>query len=101
MPADLGLFVQLVDPADPKRILLETEMAALNGGYQTSLWQPNEVVVDQVDLTVSALPPGRSAVAIGWHNPARPGEPLLAAEDAAGRALGDGRARLPLTVNLP
>ena len=76
--ADYTSFVHIVD-ADNK-IVAQADFQPLNGQYPTSIWSPNEVIVDE--RTFSALPKGEYQVHVGWY-----------------RHLEDGWERLPIVTD--
>lgn len=60
------VFVHLVDASGNK--LSQIDVAPRSGTYPTSLWSPNEVVVDELTLTLpAALPPGDYSLRIGLY----------------------------------
>jgi 4-amino-4-deoxy-L-arabinose transferase-like glycosyltransferase len=60
------VFVHLVDASGNK--LTQIDVAPRSGTYPTSLWSRNEVVVDEVTLTLPAdLPPGQFSMRVGLY----------------------------------
>lgn len=60
------VFVHVVDAAGNK--LAQMDVGPRSGTYPTSLWAANEVVVDEVTLTLPAeLPPGRCNMRVGLY----------------------------------
>ncbi len=93
---DYKVFVHLIDPVDG-RTLVQVDTMPRNWSYPTSRWGRSEVFVDRVEMDVSALPAGGYPLAIGVYVP--DGD-RLAARDAGGALLPDGRALLEGTVEV-
>ncbi|MBE7470279.1 MAG: DUF2079 domain-containing protein [Anaerolineales bacterium] len=67
-PANLTRFVQLIGPDG--QIYGQNDSAPDRGQYPTSLWQPGEVVVETVTLTLSPdRPVGNYSLRIGLYQP--------------------------------
>ena len=60
---DYTSFVHIVDSND--KIVAQTDVEPLNGRYPTSIWSPEEVIVDE--RTVSSIPDGEYRIYIGWY----------------------------------
>jgi hypothetical protein len=74
-PEPLTRFVQLIGPDG--QIYGQQDSAPDYGAYPTSLWQPGEIVVEQVNLAIPAeRPAGPYTLHIGLYHPAT-GERLL------------------------
>jgi uncharacterized membrane protein len=66
---NLTRFVQLVGPSG--QVYSQNDAPPDNGQYPTSLWQPDEVVVETVTLPLPAdLPPGHYTLHVGLYHPA-------------------------------
>ena len=76
--ADYTSFVHIVDADD--KIVAQADFQPINGQYPTSIWSPNEVIVDE--RTITAIPKGAYQVHVGWY-----------------RHLEDGWERLPIVTD--
>ena len=75
---DYTSFVHIVG-ADGK-IVAQSDAQPRNGQYATSIWSPNEVIVDE--RTITAIPQGEYQVHVGWY-----------------KLLADGWERLPIVTD--
>ena len=98
--ADFIVFVHLFDPA--------TEVIAVQGDamphgnrYPTSRWAEDEVVEDQVTLSLAGVPAGRYRLAVGLYRMAGEQSSRLPAVDAAGEPVPDERVILPAEISIP
>ncbi len=68
-PQPLTRFVQLIGPDG--RVYSQNDSAPDFGNYPTQLWQPGEIVIEQVTLPVSAeeYPPGSYTLHVGLYRP--------------------------------
>ena len=60
--ADYTFFVHVVDAAG--QIVAQSDAQPLDGQYPTSIWSPDEVIVDERTL---AVPPGEYQIYVGWY----------------------------------
>ncbi len=60
---DYTSFVHIVDSND--KIVAQTDVEPLDGRYPTSIWSPEEVIVDE--RIVSSIPDGEYRIYIGWY----------------------------------
>lgn len=64
---DLNLFVHLVDGSD--RTLGQADGPPLGGGFPTTVWQPGETVIQQIDVPVAKdAPAGLARLRLGWYD---------------------------------
>lgn len=98
--ADFIVFVHLFDPA--------TEVIAVQGDamphgnrYPTSRWVEDEVVEDQVTLSLAGVPAGRYRLAVGLYRMAGEQSSRLPAVDAVGDPVPDERVILPAEISIP
>jgi hypothetical protein len=92
---DYKVFVHVFDPASGVPLAQHDAMPR-NWGYPTSLWGLDELIADDVSISLEGLPPGSYGVALGIYEPAS-GERLVP-RDAAGNVFEDGRLVLPDVV---
>ncbi len=65
--ADLHQFVHVVDAAG--RTIGQYDGAPLGGSYPTSHWQPGEVIVQPIEMTIARdAPIGPASVRVGWYD---------------------------------
>jgi hypothetical protein len=96
---DYKYFVHLFNPlteAIPAQI--DTVPRAFT--YPTTQWVQDEVVVEDLTLNLSAVPPGTYRLAVGWYNPNVSGLPRLPARSTEGQPLEFDRVILPLEVEI-
>ncbi len=74
---DYTSFVHIVDSDD--NIIAQADVQPLDGQYPTSIWSPNEVIVDERMFV--ELPKGEHQVLVGWY-----------------RHVDDGWERLPIVA---
>ena len=60
---DYTSFVHIVDADD--QIVAQADMQPLDGRYPTSVWSPDELIVEE--RTVSPIPEGEYRIFIGWY----------------------------------
>ena len=60
---DYTSFVHIVDSND--KIVAQADLEPLHGRYPTSIWSPEEVIVDERIL--SSIPDGEYRIYIGWY----------------------------------
>ncbi|NOR83174.1 MAG: hypothetical protein GQ526_06740, partial [Ardenticatenales bacterium] len=98
--ADLIVFVHLFDPAT-EEIAVQSDAAPRANSYPTSRWAEDEVVEDQVTLSLAGVPAGRYRLAVGLYRMAGEQSSRLPAVDAEGHPVPDGRVILPAEVAIP
>lgn len=76
-PEDFTSFVHIVDSDD--NIIAQADIEPLGGQYPTSIWSPDETIVDE--RIIPGLPKGVFQVLVGWY-----------------RHVGDGWERLPIVT---
>jgi hypothetical protein len=83
---DYAYFVHVFDPATEHIV---AQLDTMPGGYTypTTRWVAGEVVVEEVSLDLSAIPPGTYHVALGWYDPET--EDRLPAVEGGERLPGD------------
>lgn len=91
-------FVDVLSTTEPQITLAHQEDTLLYGLYPTSHWQAGEVVIGQVAITLTTLPPGNYEVAVGWRTAS--GGRLLV-QVPAGQRPSNNRIVLPLTFVIP
>lgn len=96
---DYKYFVHLFDPTT-ENIPAQIDTVPRNFLYPTTQWVQDEVVVEDLTLNLSAVPPGAYQLAVGWYNPNANGLPRLPAVDANGQPLDFDRVVLLLEVNI-
>lgn len=96
---DYKYFVHLFDPLT-ENIPVQIDTVPRAFTYPTSLWVKDEVVVEDLMLNLSAVPPGTYRLAVGWYNPNAEGLPRLPALDAKGQPLDFDRVILPLEITI-
>ena len=60
---DYTTFIHIVDTED--QIVAQMDVQPLHGQYPTSVWSPNELIVDE--RTVTGIPKGEYRIYIGWY----------------------------------
>ena len=60
---DYTTFIHIVDTED--QIVAQMDVQPLHGQYPTSIWSPNELIVDE--RTVTGIPKGEYRIYIGWY----------------------------------
>ena len=60
---DYTTFIHIVDAED--QIVAQMDVQPLHGQYPTSIWSPNELIVDE--RTVTGIPKGEYRIYIGWY----------------------------------
>lgn len=91
-------FVHVADPATARPVA-QVDSMPRQFAYPTGMWIAGEVVSDQVEISLEGVPPGSYDLAVGWYDP-ETGE-RLAAHDAGGQPLIDGRVVLPDRIEIP
>jgi hypothetical protein len=87
LDVDYAVFVHLVEPGRPDRVLAQGDALPVGGRWPTSLWLPGVAVDDAHTVPLPPdLPPGTYALLVGLYDPAT-GKRLL---------LPDGRDALRL-----
>jgi len=94
-PVDYTSFVHIVDSDD--NIVAQADMEPLGGQYPTSIWSPDESIVDE--RTIPGLPKGEFQVLVGWYRHEGDGWERLSIV-SGGLAQPDNRAVLD-TFTLP
>jgi hypothetical protein len=92
------LFVHVADPVTAQPVA-QTDTMPRGFTYPTGMWAPEEVISDQVSVSMAGIPPGTYDLVVGWYDPDT--WVRLEARDAAGNALPDGRLILPDRVTIP
>jgi hypothetical protein len=98
--ADLIVFVHLFDPAT-EEIAVQSDATPRANSYPTSRWAEDEVVEDQVTLSLAGVPAGQYRLAVGLYRMAGEQSSRLPAVDAEGDPVPDGRVILPAEVAIP
>ncbi|MBE2201696.1 MAG: hypothetical protein IAE79_24000 [Anaerolinea sp.] len=98
MQDDYKFLIQLVDDDDPNRIVIQNDLAPLDGQYPTSSWLEQEVVIDPVILPLETIPAGQYQIMVGWYNPQIGVQ--LTAYDAQQRRWKSDWVALPLAVEV-
>lgn len=75
---DYTSFVHIVD--SDNNIIAQTDLQPLDGQYPTSIWSPDEVIVDE--RVFVDLPNGEHQITVGWY-----------------RHVGEGWERLPIVAH--
>lgn len=78
------LFVHLVNPEN-MAIVAQSDAVPRNWTYPTNIWEPGEIVYDEINIPISDLPPGPYEIWLGWYDNVT-GQPL-SGEDGAERIL--------------
>jgi len=92
------LFVHLADPTTGQPVAqVDTMPRAFT--YPTGVWAPDEVISDEVVLSLEDVPDGEYDLAVGWYNPET--RTRLPASDEEDNSLPDDRLILPDAVVLP
>jgi prepilin signal peptidase PulO-like enzyme (type II secretory pathway) len=68
MDRDYTLFIHVVDQQGQN--VAQRDLPLRYGDYQTSRWQPGELVIDRGDMGMPALPPGTYMLRIGLYDAA-------------------------------
>jgi hypothetical protein len=97
---DLIVFVHLFDPAT-EEIAVQGDATPRRNSYPTSRWAEDEVVEDQVTLSLAGVPAGRYRLAVGLYRMVGEQPSRLPAVDAAGDPVLDGRVILPAEIAIP
>lgn len=93
---DYHVFVHLIDSGG--RVRAQRDGPPLDGNYPTSIWDPGEIVVDMVTISVPPdLPPGSYRLEVGMYG--WPDLVRLPVTDERGASLGD-RFILPANVSV-
>jgi len=67
LPVDYTTFVHLRNEAG--ETVAQQDQPPLNGVYPTSLWDPGEIIADEIRLTLpAALPPGEYSLVVGLYD---------------------------------
>jgi 4-amino-4-deoxy-L-arabinose transferase-like glycosyltransferase len=66
MDRDYTLFIHIIDQRD--QTVAQRDLPLRHSDYPTSHWQPGELVVDQADLPLPALPPGSYRIDLGLYD---------------------------------
>ena len=98
MQDDYKFLIQFVDDDDPNRIVIQKDLAPLDGQYPTSSWLEQEVVIDPVILPLETIPAGQYQIMVGWYNPQLGVQ--LTAYDAQQRRWENDWVPLPLAVEV-
>jgi hypothetical protein len=65
---DYTTFVHLTNSAG--ELVAQQDQPPLKGAYPTSLWDPGEIIADELALPLPAeLPPGRYELLVGLYDP--------------------------------
>jgi hypothetical protein len=59
-------FVHLIDPRDG-RVLAQSDAVPRDWTYATDIWEPDEIVADQVTLALDGLESGTYDLRLGWY----------------------------------
>lgn len=89
---DYTLFLHVIDAQGVR--VAQRDLPLRAADYPSSHWRPGELVVDQADLDLSGLPPGRYQVAFGLYDAASGVHPPA----SGGAASGGQLTLLTLTV---
>ena len=81
MDRDYTLFIHVVDQQG--QTVAQRDLPLRYGDYETSHWQPDELVIDRGDMGMPALPPGTYTLQIGLYDGAS-GTGLPTQDPAAG-----------------
>ncbi|MDY6874728.1 MAG: 6-pyruvoyl-tetrahydropterin synthase-related protein [Chloroflexota bacterium] len=92
------LFVHLADQITGQPV---TQVDTMPRGftYPTGLWAPEEIVSDEVVLSLEGVPGGQYDLAIGWYEPET--KIRLEAQDVTGSVLPNNRLVLSELVTIP
>lgn len=82
----LTLFVHIVLP-ESGEIVAQSDAIPRNWTYPTNIWEPGEIVRDEVQLPIEGLPDGSYEIWLGWYDSVT-GEPVFG-EDGLPRELLD------------
>ncbi len=67
LPLDYTTFVHLRDAAG--NVIAQKDQPPLGGAYPTSLWEPGEIIADEITVPLPAdLPPGDFALVVGLYD---------------------------------
>jgi hypothetical protein len=77
---DYSVFFHLRDGAN--QIVAQKDGPPAGGRYPTGLWEPGEIIVDDISLSLAELPPGRYQPVVGLYNLAT-GERLATPDNPA------------------
>jgi len=66
MDRDYTLFIHIIDQRGER--VAQRDLPLRHSDYPTSHWQPGELVVDQADLPLPALPPGTYRIDLGLYD---------------------------------
>lgn len=68
MDRDYTMFIHVVDQQG--QTVAQRDLPLRYGDYETSHWQPDELVIDRGDMGMPALPPGTYSLRIGLYDSA-------------------------------
>jgi len=96
-PVDYTVFVHLLDSGD--NLVAGQDSQPVNGAYPTTIWSPNEQILDQHALpTPASLSPGHYRLAIGLYH--QPSGERLAIHPPGGAPDSEGRFILPRVITI-
>ena len=68
LSTSLKLFVHLLDPTTGE-LIAQSDGIPRQWTYPTNVWEPGEVVRDEVELSVADVATGTFELWIGWYDP--------------------------------
>ncbi|UCG23149.1 MAG: glycosyltransferase family 39 protein [Chloroflexota bacterium] len=98
MPTDYKVFVHIFEPGGGGVPVAQSDAMPKNWRYPTTLWGLNELVVDDIAVSLEKVASGQYGVAVGVYDPIS-GERLNAV-DGLGETVAEGRLELPSVVSL-
>lgn len=94
-------FVHLMPVATPEHIVAQADAVPLEWHYPTTQWAPQEIVVEEVVLSLAGVEAGAYQLGVGWYDAAEATLPRLPAHKADGQAWPEARTILPTVIEIP
>jgi len=99
MQTDYKFSVLIFSPGNPVRILIQENKIPLDGQDPTSQWVLNEVISDQVLISLTSLQPGEYSIGVGWYDSNFPDTVRLPPFDTStGQTWNNNIVVLPLKI---
>lgn len=80
------LFIHIVQP-DTNEIVVQSDIIPRNWQYPTDIWEPNEVIRDEIIIPLADLPNGDYDIWFGWYDSIT-NEPLRSVDGTERHLLG-------------
>ncbi len=67
LSASYKLFVHLVDPQSGE-VVAQSDVVPRNWTYPTNIWEPREIVRDEIAIAIDSLAAGHYEIWLGWYD---------------------------------